>query len=96
MFGFRTASTINPQTGFVTLSFFPKRLPKYRGGPPQSNYEMDFSRLQAIISEFNSTNNNVTSTSVPSTVLEMFVPGYSTIAQLTFRYLGFDIGVFVT
>lgn len=57
---------------------------------------MDFSRLQAIISEFNSTNNNVTSTSVPSTVLEMFVPGYSTIAQLTFRYLGFDIGVFVT
>ena len=96
MFGFRTASTINPQTGFVTLSFFPKRLPKYGGGPPQSNYEMDFSRLQAIISEFNSTNNNVTSTSVPSTVLEMFVPGYSTIAQLTFRYLGFDIGVFVT
>ncbi|KAF7680487.1 hypothetical protein GT037_002138 [Alternaria burnsii] len=57
---------------------------------------MDFSRLQAIISEFNSTNNNATSTSVPSTVLEMFVPGYSTIAQLTFRYLGFDIGVFVT
>ncbi|KAL1799103.1 hypothetical protein ACET3X_003140 [Alternaria dauci] len=57
---------------------------------------MDFSRLEAIISEFNSTSNNATATSVPSTVLEMFIPGYSTIAQLTYRHLGFDIGVFVT
>jgi chaperone BCS1 len=57
---------------------------------------MDFSRLQAIVNEFNSTSSNVTTTSIPSTVLELFIPGYSTIAQLTSRYLGFDIGVFVT
>ncbi|KAI4635931.1 hypothetical protein J4E83_000885 [Alternaria metachromatica] len=57
---------------------------------------MDFSRFQAIVSEFNSTGSNITSGSIPSTVLELFIPGYSTIAHLTSRYLGFDIGVFVT
>jgi chaperone BCS1 len=59
---------------------------------------MDFSRLQAIVSEFNSTSNNATTitSSIPSTVLELFIPGYSTIAHLSSRYLGLDIGVFVT
>ena len=57
---------------------------------------MDFSRFQAIVSEFNSTGSNITSGSIPSTVLELFIPGYSTIAHLTSRYLGFDIGIFVT
>ncbi|KAH6882396.1 hypothetical protein BKA58DRAFT_464360 [Alternaria rosae] len=57
---------------------------------------MDFSRLQAIVSELNSTSSNITSGSIPSTVLELFIPGYSTIAHLTFRYLKFDMGVLVT
>jgi chaperone BCS1 len=57
---------------------------------------MDFSRLQAIVSGFNSTSSNSTSASIPPTVLELFIPGYSTIANLTSRYLGFDIGVLVT
>ncbi|KAH6621876.1 P-loop containing nucleoside triphosphate hydrolase protein [Boeremia exigua] len=55
---------------------------------------MDFSRLQSLQFELNST--NATATSLPSTLLELVVPGYSTISQLAFRLLGIDIGVLVT
>lgn len=55
---------------------------------------MDFSRLQNLQYDFNSTNS--TAASLPSTLLELVVPGYSTISQLAFRLLGIDIGVLVT
>lgn len=54
---------------------------------------MDFSRLQSLQYELNSTNS--TATNLPSTILELVVPGYSTISQLAFRFLGIDIGVLV-
>ncbi|OAF98560.1 P-loop containing nucleoside triphosphate hydrolase protein [Paraphaeosphaeria sporulosa] len=55
---------------------------------------MDFSRLQNLQYELNST--NATAANLPSTLLELVVPGYSTISQLAFRLLGIDIGVIVT
>ena len=55
---------------------------------------MDFSRLQNLQYELNST--NTTAASLPSTLLELVVPGYSTISQLAFRLLGIDIGVLVS
>ncbi|KAL6705595.1 hypothetical protein ACN47E_006542 [Coniothyrium glycines] len=55
---------------------------------------MDFSRLQSLQYELNNT--NATATSLPSTLLELVVPGYSTISQLAFRIFGIDIGVLVT
>ncbi|KAF1830519.1 P-loop containing nucleoside triphosphate hydrolase protein [Decorospora gaudefroyi] len=58
---------------------------------------MEFSRLQDVVSEFTTSNDsNPNPTSFPSTVLELLVPGYGTIAQLTSRYLGFDIGILVS
>src|SRR5690242_5232676 len=54
---------------------------------------MDFSRLQNLQFDLNTT--NATATSLPSTLLELVVPGYSTISQLAFRLLGIDIGVLV-
>ncbi|KAF1931335.1 uncharacterized protein M421DRAFT_99193 [Didymella exigua CBS 183.55] len=55
---------------------------------------MDFSRLQNLQYELNSA--NTTAANLPSTLLELVVPGYSTISQLAFRILGIDIGVLVT
>lgn len=55
---------------------------------------MDFSRLQNLQYEFNAT--NTTAASLPSTLLELVVPGYSTVSQLAFRLLGIDIGVLVS
>lgn len=55
---------------------------------------MDFSRLQSLQYELNAT--NTTAANLPSTLLELVVPGYSTISQLAFRLLGIDIGVLVT
>lgn len=55
---------------------------------------MDFARLQSLSYELNST--NATASSLPSTLLELVVPGYSTISQLAFRLFGIDIGVLVT
>lgn len=55
---------------------------------------MDFSRLQSLQYELNSTNS--TAANLPSTLLELVLPGYSTISQLAFRILGIDIGVLVT
>lgn len=55
---------------------------------------MDFSRLQNLQYELNST--NTTTANLPSTLLELVVPGYSTISQLAFRLLGIDIGVLVS
>jgi chaperone BCS1 len=55
---------------------------------------MDFSRLQDVMSEFNSTEG--IPQSIPSTVLEMLVPGYGTISQLMYRIFGIDIGVLVS
>jgi chaperone BCS1 len=54
---------------------------------------MDFSRLQNLQYELNST--NTTASNLPSTLLELVVPGYSTISQLAFRLLGIDIGLLV-
>jgi chaperone BCS1 len=55
---------------------------------------MDFTRLQSLQYELNAT--NATAASLPSTLLELVVPGYSTISQLAFRFLGIDIGVLVS
>ncbi|KAF2998236.1 hypothetical protein E8E13_005721 [Curvularia kusanoi] len=55
---------------------------------------MDFSRLQSLQYELNST--NATVASLPNTLLELVVPGYSTISQVAFRLIGIDIGVLVT
>lgn len=55
---------------------------------------MDFSRLQSLQYELNET--NATATNIPSTILELVVPGYSTISQLAFKFLGIDIGVLVS
>jgi chaperone BCS1 len=55
---------------------------------------MDFSRLQNLQYELNAT--NATAANLPSTLLELVVPGYSTISQLAFRILGIDIGVLVS
>lgn len=55
---------------------------------------MDFSRLQSLQYDLNAT--NTTAANLPSTLLELVVPGYSTISQLALRLLGIDIGVLVT
>ncbi|KAF1968907.1 P-loop containing nucleoside triphosphate hydrolase protein [Bimuria novae-zelandiae CBS 107.79] len=55
---------------------------------------MDFSRLESLQYELNATNSSATN--LPSTLLELVVPGYSTISQVAFRLLGIDIGVLVT
>jgi chaperone BCS1 len=55
---------------------------------------MDFSRLQDVVSEFNSTEGMPHS--IPSTMLEMLVPGYGTISQLMYRFFGIDIGILVS
>lgn len=55
---------------------------------------MDFTRLQSLQYDLNSA--NTTAASLPSTLLELVVPGYSTISQLAFRLLGIDIGVLVS
>lgn len=55
---------------------------------------MDFSLLQNLQYDLNAT--NATAANLPSTLLELVVPGYSTISQLAFRLLGIDIGVIVT
>jgi chaperone BCS1 len=55
---------------------------------------MDFSRLQNLQYELNAT--NATAANLPSTLLELVVPGYSTISKLAFRILGIDIGVLVS
>jgi chaperone BCS1 len=55
---------------------------------------MDFSRLPDIMSEFNSTEG--IPHSIPSTVMEMLVPGYGKVSQLIYRFFGFDIGVLVS
>jgi chaperone BCS1 len=46
------------------------------------------------MSKFNSTEG--VPESIPSTVLEMLVPGYGTISQLMYRIFGIDIGVLVS
>lgn len=55
---------------------------------------MDFSHLQSLQHELNST--DTTAYNLPSTLLELVVPGYSTISQLAFRLLGIDIGAIVS
>jgi chaperone BCS1 len=55
---------------------------------------MDFARLHDVLSEFNSTEGMPQS--MPSTVMEMLVPGYGTISQLVYRFFGFDIGILVS
>ena len=55
---------------------------------------MDFSHLQSLQHGLNSSNSSAAN--LPSTLLELFVPGYSTISQLALRLLGVDIGVLVT
>ncbi|CAI6334741.1 unnamed protein product [Periconia digitata] len=54
---------------------------------------MDFSRLQYLHHELNST---AKASDFPSTILEIVIPGYSTISQLALRFLGLDIGILVT
>ncbi|KAF2179812.1 BCS1-like ATPase-like protein [Zopfia rhizophila CBS 207.26] len=53
---------------------------------------MDFARLQSI--KFDAVSNS-TLTTLPSTILEAFIPGYSIISQLIFKIFGFDIGLVV-
>jgi chaperone BCS1 len=54
---------------------------------------MDFSRLRNLQYELGST--STTAATLPSTLLELVVPGYSTISRLAFRLLGIDIGLLV-
>ena len=56
---------------------------------------MDFSRLSSLQYELNATNTTSVA-NLPSTILELVVPGYSTISQLALRFLGIDIGILVT
>ncbi|KAL1646781.1 hypothetical protein SLS61_007696 [Didymella pomorum] len=52
---------------------------------------MDFSRLHQLGPDF--LTSNTTTTSLPSTFLESFVPGYGIISQIIFRLFGIDIGL---
>ncbi|KAJ4331087.1 hypothetical protein N0V87_009455 [Didymella glomerata] len=52
---------------------------------------MDFSRLHQLGPDF--LMSNTTTTSLPSTFLESFVPGYGIISQIILRLFGLDIGL---
>ncbi|KAF2272632.1 BCS1-like ATPase-like protein [Westerdykella ornata] len=54
---------------------------------------MDFTKLDNI--KFDSSSNS-TLTSLPSLLLEAFIPGYGLISQIIFRLFGFDIGLAVS
>ncbi|KAH7135127.1 BCS1 N terminal-domain-containing protein [Dendryphion nanum] len=57
---------------------------------------MDFLRLQTLkFDEMNGTS-NATASSIPSTLLDAFIPGYGIISQIVLRLLGFDIGLVVS
>lgn len=52
---------------------------------------MDFSQLHQLGPDF--LTSNTTATSLPSTFLETFVPGYGIISQIILRLFGIDIGL---
>ena len=52
---------------------------------------MDFSRLQYLGPDFMAS--NVSATSLPSSFLESFVPGYGILSQIVLRLFGIDIGL---
>lgn len=52
---------------------------------------MDFSRLHQLGPDFLAS--NTSSTSLPSTFLESFVPGYGIVSQIILRLFGIDIGL---
>ncbi|KAF3045904.1 hypothetical protein E8E12_006012 [Didymella heteroderae] len=52
---------------------------------------MDFSRLHQLGPDF--LTSNISTTSLPSTFLESFVPGYGIISQIILRLFGIDIGL---
>lgn len=52
---------------------------------------MDFSRLQQLGPDFLAA--NASASSLPSTFLESFVPGYGIISQIILRFFGVDIGL---
>lgn len=52
---------------------------------------MDFSRLQRLGPDFLAL--NASTSSLPSTFLESFVPGYGVISQIILRFFGIDIGL---
>ena len=55
---------------------------------------MDFSTLNSLKLDFSST--NTTLPSLPSALLDAFIPGYGIFSQVVFRLLGFDIGLLVS
>lgn len=55
---------------------------------------MDFSALNSLKLDFSST--NTTLPSLPSALLDAFIPGYGIFSQVVFRLLGFDIGLLVS
>ncbi|KAF1928367.1 putative BCS1-like ATPase [Didymella exigua CBS 183.55] len=55
---------------------------------------MDFSRLYQLGPDFLAS--NTSTTSLPSTFLESFVPGYGIISQIILRLFGVDIGLVVS
>lgn len=55
---------------------------------------MDLRNLQGI--QWDVSNQNGTLTSLPSTLLEAFIPGYGIVSQIIFKILGFDIGLVVS
>lgn len=52
---------------------------------------MDFSRLQYLGTDFMAS--NISTTSLPSSFLESFVPGYGVLSQIVLRLFGIDIGL---
>ncbi|KAF9691431.1 hypothetical protein EKO04_010743 [Ascochyta lentis] len=55
---------------------------------------MDFSRLQHLGPEFLAS--NASTTSLPSSFLETFIPGYGILSQIVLRLFGIDIGLVVS
>lgn len=55
---------------------------------------MDFSALNSLKFDFSSA--NTTLPSLPSALLDAFIPGYGIFSQVVFRLLGFDIGLLVS
>lgn len=55
---------------------------------------MDFSRLQHLGPDFLAS--NTSTTSLPSSFLESFIPGYGIISQIALRLFGIDIGLVVS
>ena len=55
---------------------------------------MDFARLQYLGTDFMAS--NISTTSLPSSFLETFIPGYGVLSQIVLRLFGIDIGLVVS